>query len=198
MITKEERDWINNSKKRGYIYILAQPYSGAELLAGLLSELGTTVAICNDLKFLESVININETFKTCVLHKQKYEKWEEIDENGTRYCLRNILYKGCYEGAGLTTSIGWNNNLTERFVEALRSIHYNHYGGAVRIVFLTRDTNDVIKELIENQKAQFKSCFELGDMWLSYEGFMSDVKGTLIKLKPKDYPTDEKIRKVMI
>lgn len=203
-LSKEERDWINNPKRNGYTFILAQPRSGAEMLAKILSKLGSKVAVCDELDFFQGLININEHYEACKLYAQKYERWQEIDQNGTRYCLRNILYKGADSGFATTTSVGWRNNMVDEFVSSLRDMHSNSVSGPFRLVFLTRDSKDACNEMsgsfismFDEQKAQFKNCFELGDMWLTYEGFMNDIQGTIIKLRPIDYPDMYRIKEAM-
>lgn len=214
-MNSEERDYLNNNKPRPYVYILAQPYSGSELLTELLSVFGSNVSTCDKMDLFKGIININENFKSCKLHTERYPKWEEIDSNSTRYCLRSILYKGNDSGVGVTTSIGWCNDMVDPFVETLRKIHENDRT-PVKIVYLTRNIEDVIskfasdnccdlvgeqssmfRDKIIKQHSQFKLSMELGEMWLSYEGFMSDIKGTLLKLRPRNYPDDATIKRIV-
>lgn len=122
-----------------------------------------------------------------------------------------------------TTILGWNNQMVEPFVEMLRDVYHadrspNHRSYDLRIVFLTRNHDDIIKSfqtregpgkqtaiekpevvrgLLEDQLKQFKQAKDLDDYLITYDDLINDPIKQLKKLNPIYTPDERMVKQVM-
>jgi hypothetical protein len=137
----------------------------------------------------------------------------------TRYYLQKILYgRQAPHGFWKTTQIGFYNEDVSEMVNMIRELHEGFTAAPLNIIWLTRDPLEVVKsyqttrgpgqkdaianpEIMEKvlirQHEQFRACFKLGDIKLTYNQLCETPKKVLLKLCPRLYPKDEIIGPIM-
>ena len=234
-VTREERDWENKGAY-GHTVLISQPRCGSTLIMRLMALAGGTPVVGDrDVEFYDLITKLWN-------HKDPHAKYGAIREmeeknifpdtllcwkeecylNGHAYKLKQLLFNPeALSGRTKfikTTMMGFQNDLLIPFVQMLREVHDQGTPTPLRIVFLTRNHDDIIKSIadagvmgsttakhspeivkkvLENQLSQFKEAYKLGDIWLKYEDFILDPQKYLLKLKPADYPMPYRIERVM-
>lgn len=229
-VRSEFEKYENSPRKRSTIIVLSQPRCGSTLLMRLVNlACMTHVVGDHDIGFYESLVGVYNSFGS---GGPTYKSIPECEREGifsatyrgigmkqdrrlSSYYIMCMLTRTCGPSFAKTGIIGFNNNLTEKFVEMLREIESSN---PIKIVFLTRNHADIVKsfqtregpgqqvakdnpdqllELLDNQLKQFKSCYELGDIMLRYEDLIKDPHKWLLRMQPRHYPRPEIIEEVM-
>jgi hypothetical protein len=137
----------------------------------------------------------------------------------TRYYLEKLLYgRQSPHGFWKTTQIGFYNQDVAEMVNMIRELHEGFTAAPLNIIWLTRDPLEVVKSfqttkgpgqkdaianpeilngMLTQQHEQFRACFKLGDIKLTYNQLCEDPKKVLLKLRPRLYPKDEIIEPIM-
>lgn len=132
--------------------------------------------------------------------------------------MRGMLFKEYGSGFCKTTSIGFGNDLVERFVSMLRYYFEefaSYLGVDFTLVFLTRDHDEIVqsmkdkigesitrdeshlREMLAEQLEQFKASYQLGDKWITYQELCEDPIKTLNKVNPLYPPNASAVHKIM-
>jgi hypothetical protein len=129
-----------------------------------------------------------------------------------RGAISQLLFGNTFgSGYAKATCIGLGSN-TEGFVTMLRELYEDDED--LRIVWLFRNQDDIVKsmlakgalkedgvplfkQLLTEQRAQFKNLYQLGDVELDYDKFITEPVKTLIKLNPIYSPNPQAVEKIM-
>lgn len=163
-----------------------------------------------------SCLEVDNTFPDKYRGKEINQCLRMVD-----YHLRNIFLPSAGSCFSKTTILGFGNNLLSDYVDMIRDMYsYDFNPAPLKIVWLTRDKNDCAESLwkkystlisascedefkkininlLEEQHKQFKECFELGDVAISYDDLINNTEETLVKLTPSYYPRKDIITKVI-
>ena len=139
--------------------------------------------------------------------------------------IKNCLLS-CSGGLVKNTILGFGNDMVEPFINCMRELHEageeafegSGWMGNLNIVWLTRDHDEIVKsfqtrkgpgqeialknpdavtDMLQKQLAQFRACYELGDVILKYSDIIKDPLSALLKLQPKFYPSRKLLNDVM-
>lgn len=229
----ERAQYENDHRPKNMIVVLSQPRCGSTLLMRLMNiACMTHVVGDHDAEFYESLVRVYRSFDTgfptyksiidCEKEGVFCDTYRGMDKAADRrlvtYQIKGILTRtsgSCFVKTGI---VGFGNDITEEFVSMLRDMEEDGGVNPIKIAFLTRNHDDIIKsfqtregpgqkaaienpnglrDMLEYQLAQFKSCYELGDIFIKYEDLVANPKDVLLKLRPRHYPNDDLIQKIM-
>ncbi len=199
--------------KLGYTFLLAMPHSGGELLMRMMGVACLT-NITGDLSptLIGGLLDVYDSLK-----EDKVKGWPpDLEKKGllnSKYSRELSQFEGAvsyyhikqllFNSSG-KQGFGWSSRLdetqAERLVTMLRDIGDSRDDLKIKIVFLVREPDRVL--LMDQNKNgilmdTYKELYELGDHWISYEGFRNDPKGVLLKMNPARYPDEKKIKEII-